>query len=162
MTRCERGQAWVWDDVHFEVLHPTPDDYGKPLKPNALSCVLRVRSANGAVALLVADIEAAQEQQLLHTEESLAADWLLVPHHGSLTSSTPAFVQAVQPSVAVVQAGYRNRFGHPRPEVVARYDAQGVLMVQSARCGASIWRSDEPKLVQCERDQGKRYWHHVF
>ena len=47
-------------------------------------------------------------------------------------------------------------------EVVARYDAQGVLLVQSARCGASLWRSDEPKLVQCERDQGKRYWHHVF
>lgn len=162
MTRCERGQAWVWDDVHFEVLHPTAEDYGKPLKPNALSCVLRVRSASGAVALLVADIEAAQEQQLLRTETSLTADWLLVPHHGSLTSSTPAFVQAVQPSVAVVQAGYRNRFGHPRPEVVARYDAQGVLMVQSARCGASVWRSDEPKLVQCERDQGKRYWHQVF
>ena len=162
MTRCERGQAWVWDDVHFDVLHPTPEDYGKPLKPNALSCVLRVRSASGVVALLVADIEAAQEQQLLRTETSLTADWLLVPHHGSLTSSTPAFVQAVQPSVAVVQAGYRNRFGHPRPEVVARYDAQGVLMVQSARCGASVWRSDEPKLVQCERDQGKRYWHHVF
>ena len=162
MTRCERGQRWVWDGVQLEVLHPKADDFTKPLKPNALSCVLRVTSANGTVALLVADIEAAQEQQLLQSEASLAADWLLVPHHGSLTSSTPAFVQAVRPSVAVVQAGYRNRFAHPRPEVVARYDELGVLLVQSARCGASIWRSEQPKLVQCERDQGKRYWHHVF
>jgi competence protein ComEC len=64
--------------------------------------------------------------------------------------------------VAVVQAGYRNRFGHPRPDVLARYDDLGVQVVQTPLCGASVWRSEQPNLVQCERNQRKRYWQHVF
>ena len=179
MQRCERGQSWVWDGVQFDVLHPSAADYARPLKPNALSCVLRVSAPRQATqrqaqeaareahpprasALLVGDIEAAQEQALLNSGQTLQADWLLVPHHGSATSSTQAFLQAVQPSVAVVQAGYRNRFGHPRPEVLQRYSDLGVLVVQTPRCGASQWRSDQPKLVQCERNQRQRYWRHVF
>ena len=105
-------------------------------------------------------IEAAQEQRLVRSGELLQADWLLVPHHGSATSSTQAFLQAVQPRVAVVQAGYRNRFGHPRSDVLARYAEQGVLVVQTCRCGASQWQSDQPKLVQCAREDQRRYWHH--
>ncbi len=160
MQRCERGQSWVWDGVRFEVLHPSAADYERKLKPNALSCVLRVTTS--VSALLVGDIEAAQEQELLQSGQALQADWLLVPHHGSATSSTTHFLEAVQPRIAVVQAGYRNRFGHPRPEVMQRYDALGVLVVQTPRCGASTWRSDAPNLVQCERNQRQRYWHHVF
>jgi competence protein ComEC len=160
MQRCERGQSWVWDGVQFEVLHPSATDYARKLKPNALSCVLRVRTS--VSALLVGDIEAAQEQDLLQSDQDLQADWLLVPHHGSATSSTAHFLEAVQPLIAVVQAGYRNRFGHPRPEVMQRYDALSVLVVQTPRCGASTWRSDAPNLVQCERNQRQRYWHHVF
>ncbi len=160
MQRCERGQSWVWDGVRFEVLHPSAADYARKLKPNALSCVLRVTTS--VSALLVGDIEAAQEQDLLQSGQALQADWLLVPHHGSATSSTAHFLEAVQPRIAVVQAGYRNRFGHPRPEVMQRYDALGVLVVQTPRCGASTWRSDAPNLVQCERNQRQRYWHHVF
>ncbi len=165
MQRCERGQAWQWDGVQFEILHPTAADYERKLKPNALSCVLRVTDGRGVSALLVGDIEAAQELALVRdpdTSHALAAQWLLVPHHGSATSSTMAFLEAVQPKVAVVQAGYRNRFGHPRPEVMARYDALGVQVVQSPRCGASQWRSEQPNLVQCERNQRQRYWQHVF
>ena len=165
MQRCERGQAWQWDGVQFEVLHPHAPDYERKLKPNALSCVLRVTNSQGVSALLVGDIEAAQELALVRDErgkQGLRAQWLLVPHHGSATSSTVAFLEAVQPQVAVVQAGYRNRFGHPRPEVMARYDALGVQVVQSPRCGASLWRSDKPNLVQCERNQRQRYWQHVF
>ncbi|WP_310627190.1 DNA internalization-related competence protein ComEC/Rec2 [Limnohabitans sp.] len=178
MQRCERGQSWVWDGVRLEVLHPSAADYERKLKPNALSCVLRVSGLRQATqdpaqeaasgdslwvsALLVGDIEAAQESALLHSGQALQADWLLVPHHGSATSSTQAFLQAVQPSVAVVQAGYRNRFGHPRPEVLQRYSDLGVQVVQTPRCGASQWRSDQPNLVQCERNQRQRYWHHVF
>ena len=161
MQRCERGQSWVWDGVQFEVLHPSSADYERKLKPNALSCVLRV-SAHNTSALLAGDIEAAQEQDLLQSGQALQADWLLVPHHGSATSSTQAFLDAVQPSVAIVQAGYRNRFGHPRPDVLRRYTDLGVDVVQTPRCGASIWRSEQPKLVQCERNQRQRYWQHVF
>jgi len=161
MQRCERGQSWVWDGVRFEVLHPSASDYERKLKPNALSCVLRV-SAPREHALLAGDIEAAQEQDLLQSGQALQADWLLVPHHGSATSSTQAFLEAVQPHVAVVQAGYRNRFGHPRPDVLRRYSDLGVLVVQTPRCGALIWQSEQPKLVQCERNQRQGYWQHVF
>jgi len=161
MQRCERGQSWTWDGVRFEVLHPSAADYERKLKPNALSCVLRVTAADTS-ALLAGDIEAAQEQGLLQSGQVLQADWLLVPHHGSATSSTQAFLEAVQPSVAIVQAGYRNRFGHPRPDVLQRYSDLGVLVVQAPRCGASTWRSEQPKLVQCERNQRQRYWQHVL
>lgn len=161
MQRCERGQAWMWDGVQFEVLHPSAQDYERKLKPNALSCVLRVSATSPvASALLVGDIEAPQEQGLVQSGQSLQANWLLVPHHGSATSSTTAFLEAVQPQVAVVQAGYRNRFGHPRADVLARYAPLGVQVVQSPRCGASWWRSDQPKLVHCERDKQHRYWFH--
>jgi competence protein ComEC len=161
MQRCQRGQSWVWDGVKFEVLHPSAADYERKLKPNALSCVLRVSAAN-ASAMLVGDIEAAQEQSLVQSGQPLRADWLLVPHHGSATSSTQAFLEAVQPSVAIVQAGYRNRFGHPRSDVLRRYSDLGVQVVQTPRCGASTWRSDQPKLVKCERNQRARYWQHNF
>ncbi len=167
MQRCERGQSWVWDGVRFEVLHPSVVDYERKLKPNALSCVLRVsapreRAVMQVAALLAGDIEAAQEQDLLQSSQALQADWLLVPHHGSATSSTQAFLEAVQPRVAVVQAGYRNRFGHPRPDVLRRYRDLDVLVVQTPRCGALIWRSEQPNLVQCERNQRQAYWQHVF
>jgi competence protein ComEC len=82
---------------------------------------------------------------------------LLVPHHGSRTSSTDRFVHAVAPRVALVQAGYRNRFGHPVPEVVQRYSARGVAVVQTASCGAWRWNGNEES---CERRTAARYWHH--
>ena len=160
MQTCTAGQQWQWDGVHFSVLHPQAADYAKKLKPNALSCVIRIESTSGISALLVADIEAAQENQLLQSGVHLKSDWLLVPHHGSATSSTIAFLKAVSPSIAWVQAGYRNRFGHPRPEVLARYDSQGIRVFQNVWCGASLWRSDKPEQMRCERDEQRRYWHH--
>lgn len=155
-TRCHAGQSWVWDGVLFEVLHPALGATGR--KPNALSCVLRISHGDRA-ALLAGDIEAAQEQALV--QAGLApADVLLVPHHGSKTSSTPAFLQALRPRLALVQAGYRSRFGHPAPEVVERYRALGIRLVPSSHCGAATWHSAAPDLVQCERANRKRYWHH--
>ncbi len=151
----------MWDGVRFEVLHPSAADYERKLKPNALGCVFRVTAVDTS-ALLAGDIEAAQEQDLLQSGQALQADWLLVPYHGSATSSTQAFLEAVQPSVAIVQVGYRNRFGHPRPDVLRRYSDLGVLVVQAPRCGASKWRSEVPNLVQCERNQRQRYWQQVF
>lgn len=162
--RCEAGQRWVWDGVDFEVLHPQAADYAQqpPPKPNALSCVLRI-SDGTHTALLVGDIEAAQEARLAATwqgTDRLRADVLLVPHHGSKTSSTPEFLQAVQPQWALVQAGYRNRFGHPAAPVAERYAQAGTHLVTSPRCGAMLWRSEQPQNVACQREDGRRYWHH--
>jgi competence protein ComEC len=157
--RCAAGQSWAWDGVTFEVLHPQPADYALQLKPNALSCVLRVQSRAGASLLLTGDIEAAQEADLVaRLGRSLRSQVLLVPHHGSRTSSTDAFVEAVAPGTAVVQAAYRNRFGHPVPQVEARYRALGVEWLRSDRCGAWSWSSDGAG--RCEREAAARYWHH--
>ncbi|KQO25916.1 competence protein ComEC [Acidovorax sp. Leaf76] len=163
---CLQGQRWTWDGVAFEVLHPQDGDAAQARRPNALSCVLRVTAAGqGArpdppVALLVGDIEAPQEQALLARGAPVRADVLLVPHHGSKTSSTAAFLEAVQPRTALVQAGYRNRFGHPAPDVFERYRARGIRMVESARCGAATWSSARPDEVGCERDGARHYWQH--
>jgi len=162
MQDCMAGQHWEWDGVKFSILHPQANDYAIQRKPNAMSCVLRIESAHATRALLVADIEMAQEMRLLQSNLPLQADWLLVPHHGSSTSSSDAFLDAVNPRLAIVQAGYRNRFGHPRSEVMARYEARKIQHIDSARCGASTWSSDAPDAIACEREQRRRYWHHVF
>jgi competence protein ComEC len=158
-SRCEAGQAWDWDGVHFAFVHPTAAEHAAATKPNAVSCVLRVSSATRS-ALLAGDVEAAQEAALLARGEMLAADVLLVPHHGSRTSSTEAFIAAVVPRVAVVQAAYRSRFGHPAPDVVARYEARAIEVVRSDRCGAWTWTADEAAPPVCERLRSRRYWHH--
>ena len=158
MQRCEAGQAWQWDGVQFDVLHPLPADYEQPLSPNARSCVLRI-STGQQVALLTADIEAFQEQALLHRAGAqLRADVLLVPHHGSKTSSTESFIESVQPRWALFQMGYRNRYGHPAPQVLQRYVQRGIGVRLSPSCGAMTWRSDDPEMVLCERAQNRRYW----
>ena len=164
-TRCLAGQHWQWDGVDFEVLHPWASDYDAAaagrLKPNGLSCVLRISSSRGS-ALLVGDIEQPQEAALLAgaDRDKLKVDFLLVPHHGSKTSSSAAFLDAVQPRVAVVQAGYRNRFGHPVPAVVARYQVLGVQLVDAAHCGAALWSSWQPAQLGCQRAVSPHYWQH--
>jgi competence protein ComEC len=159
--RCEAGQRWSWDGVDFEVLHPIPSDYTAfTARPNALSCVLRV--GNGRVsAILAGDVERLQELALVERTPVLAADLLLVPHHGSKTSSSPRLLDRVQPRVALVQAGYRNRFGHPAADVVARYQERAITLVESSRCGAATWTSSAPAEVRCERQEARRYWHHI-
>ena len=163
-TRCEAGQQWQWDGVHFTVLHPSTDDYERPsAKPNAMSCVLRVTDARGRSVLLTGDLEAEQELRLVaaNAVRPLASQVLLVPHHGSKTSSTPEFIAAVAPQVALVQAGYRNRFGHPAASVMSRYADRGITLPRSDACGAWQWSSAESSAAaHCERDDAARYWHH--
>jgi competence protein ComEC len=160
-TPCAAGQAWEWDGVRFEVLHPLPGAAGTAARPNTLSCVLRVAAPGQPSTLLTGDIEREQELQLAgRWGDALRAEVLLVPHHGSRTSSMPLFLAAVQPRWAVVQAGYRNRFGHPAPEVVERYRAHGIELTSSADCGAWQWRSEAPATTVCQRDAARRYWHH--
>lgn len=157
--RCAAGRRWAWDGVDFEVLHPPAGDYETPQKSNAMSCVLRI--SNGKqTALLAGDIELAQEQRLVAAGVNLKADLLLVPHHGSKTSSSPAFLDAVLPKLALAQAGYRNRFGHPAPPVLARYRERGIAVFASPACGAATWTSTRPADIACQRQTGLRYWHH--
>ncbi|MDM0016427.1 DNA internalization-related competence protein ComEC/Rec2 [Variovorax saccharolyticus] len=160
--RCEAGQRWTWDGVDFEVLHPQAGDYTAfvPPKPNSISCVLRIGNGRTA-ALLAGDIERLQEMALVARRSELRADVLLVPHHGSRTSSSALLLDAVRPRIALVQAGWRNRFGHPAEEVVGRYRERGIALVESSRCGAATWSSSDPGSVKCQRHEGRRYWNHV-
>ncbi len=91
----------------------------------------------------------------------LRADVLIAPHHGSKTSSSAPFLDAVQPRVAVFQAGYRNRFGHPAPEVMARYRERGVAAHVTPACGAWLWLGDASDTGLCQREAVRRYWHHA-
>ena len=160
---CTAGTRWQWDGVAFEILHPPAERLAAATprtRANSLSCVLRVAGRQGSV-LLAGDIEAAEEQALLRTAPAaLASSVLLVPHHGSGTSSTPGFIAAVSPEVAVVQAGHRSRYGHPAPAVLARYAAAGVPVLTSAACGAWRWNGDAADAGVCVRQARRRYWHH--
>lgn len=157
--RCVAGQHWEWDGVAFDVLHPRAQDYAGRPKPNVMSCTLRI--SNGTqTALLAGDIEQAQEARLVADGAPLKADLLLVPHHGSKTSSSAAFLDAVQPQMALVQSGYRNRFGHPVAPVLVRYAERGIRVLDSPHCGAATWQSAHAQDVLCERSLALRYWHH--
>lgn len=159
---CAAGQRWQWDGVEFAMLWP---DAG-PLqgKPNAHCCVLRVSTLPVAVrptamastpvaasmpagnvkqtplrmtALLTADIEAPVERILLARDrDALRAQVLVVPHHGSKTSSTEPFLDSIDPLVALFQVGYRNRFHHPNAGVFERYKARHIELARSDADGA--------------------------
>ena len=155
---CLAGASWQWDGVRFEVLHPGAAALDDPRRsPNSLSCVLAITDANGRRALLTGDLEAAQEAELVaRWGRALRSEVLLVPHHGSRTSSSEAFLDAVAPSVAVVQAAYRSRFGHPAPQVVQRYAERGINLVRTDHCGAWLWHDGAHA---CTRAVNRRYWH---
>jgi len=129
---CVEGLRWTWDGVAFETLHP--QTAGEP--GNNGSCVLRIEY-QGRVTLLAGDIERAAEERLLRDHgPRLRAALLVAPHHGSRTSSTPAFVEAVAPAIVVYGAGWRSHYGHPRPEVVARYAELGAQQYVTGQVGA--------------------------
>jgi competence protein ComEC len=104
-------------------------------RPDVASLVLRISIGNQAV-LLTGDIEGEAEAALLRRPEAIRAQVLKVPHHGSRTSSAAAFIAAVRPEVALVSAGYRNRFHHPHPEVVERYQRSGARLLRTDLDGA--------------------------
>ena len=156
--RCFNGQAWEWEGVRFTMLHPEATAYEQKVrKANNMSCVLRIEKSTGSV-LLTSDIEAVDEQALLRRSPLLLrSDVLLAPHHGSRTSSTPDFIAAVGAREVIFPVGYRNRFNHPRPDVVERY------------VGSRLWRTDldgEIRITLADttglaayRQSYRRYWH---
>ena len=159
-ARCRAGQAWTWDGVAFEMLAPDAGSYADPgLRANARSCVLRI-SANGRAILLAGDIEAAQEAALVRVDaERLRADVLLAPHHGSGTSSSVAFLQAVAPQLGIFQVGHRNRYRHPQKAVYARYGAMGIDRLRTDERGAVTLSFGSDIGVATYRDTHSRYWH---
>jgi competence protein ComEC len=157
---CAAGQHWEWDGVRFEMLHPAASSYAEHgMKANARSCALRITNGHKAI-LLAGDIEAAQETRLvLDGAERLRADVLLAPHHGSGTSSTHAFLQAVSPSVGVFQVGWRNRYHHPKAEVYARYGEFGIRRIRTDEAGAVTLDFGTAVEAASWRAERARYWH---
>ncbi len=174
---CTAGLRWRWDGVDFEVLHPTPADLERresgAIPSNAVSCVLRIASATAGadgrdVVLLAGDIERRQELAIVERSAAspglarLRAELMLAPHHGSRTSSSEAWLDAVQPRWTLVQSGHLNRYGHPAAEVLARYRAHGIGVIRTDLCGAWHWRSAPDATLApegCERWRRYRYWH---
>ena len=155
---CTKDTEWNWDGVTFRFLHP-PKDF--PYFDNDSGCVLRI-AGPGWSALLPADIEAVIEQRLVREQSgSLRADLLVVPHHGSKTSSTPEFIEAVHPGLALISIGQGNRFGHPNPEIVERYLAQHVALEDTASDGLVRVRLDATgtHAVERTRERLRRFWH---
>jgi len=154
---CERGIYWQWEGVDFEFLHPgvknKEDD-------NNASCVLKISSDAGSI-LLSGDIEQQTETFLrLNTSEKIRnIDVLLLPHHGSRTSSSTEFIDTVKPQLAIVSAGYLNRFKHPHPKIVARYIARDVPIMNTASSGSITLTFGENGITaQAWREVYRRYW----
>ena len=160
---CKAGQSWHWNEVNFAVIHPAKHYK----KSNNRSCVLKVW--NDAYSLLLSgDIESKVEADLLRYQaEQLQADVLLVPHHGSNTSSSRAWIDRLKPQLAVVSAGYRNRFGHPTRKVMARYYDSGVPLINTAESGMlqiklPVKPGEGLNGSQQQRKLAKHYWNHRF
>ena len=161
---CLRGQHWRWDGVEFEILNPAPSAYTESKrKDNNYSCVLRVQTGKQSL-LMTGDGEKLVEQELLaQTSNKLPASVLVAGHHGSLTSSLPDFISRVHPAAVIYTVGYRNRFGHPKPQVTARYRAIGAAQFRSDRDG--LIRLDfggGPIQASQYRPQQRHYWQYRF
>ena len=155
---CRRGQAWRWDGVVFRVLHPAA---GAKYSGNDASCVILVEAGNARL-LLSGDIESGVERALVGSGGLGRVEAVLVPHHGSRTSSTNGFVGALSADVALVSAGYRNRWGMPHPAVVRRWQDSGATVLETARDGAIGMRvCDRAGIVRLSRHraQSRRLWH---
>jgi competence protein ComEC len=178
---CRAGQSWRLDGVQFEFLHP-PDETARDTSraaarsgagsggtgkdgvaaaprrrpSNASSCVLAVRGRHHA-AVLPGDIGALQEADLATRMQ--AVDVALAAHHGSATSSSPAWIAATRARHVIVQAGHRNRFAHPAPVVTRRWQRAGARVWRTDHDGAIEVRSTATGLsVRALREARRRYW----
>lgn len=147
---CGAGQNWQWDGVEFSVLSPVADHR---FSGNNASCVVLIETVSRRV-LLTGDIEAIVEHRL----DVPPVDVLVVPHHGSATSSTPALASATEPKFAIVSAGFDNHFGHPHPRVVERYRDSGSHIVSTGQAGAVRWRSTDAERLTVQRCAESPYW----
>lgn len=152
---CQPGDRWRWNDVEFEIIYSAPP----PAPANERSCVLRASTGENSV-LLTGDVGIRGEYQMLGKD--LSADVLLAPHHGSQTSSSYAFIRAVNPRWVIFSAGHNNRFNHPHPNVVERYSELAVEPVYTSRAGAVRFTLDGRDRGRWDwgwRDSSRRFWH---
>lgn len=148
---CRNGEQWQWDGVHFSTWR-----WEHATESNEASCVLRVE-ANGERLLLTGDIEAGAERAVLDSGFDVRAHWLQAPHHGSRSSSSTAFLKAVAPEGVLISRGRNNAFGHPHPQVMARYAALAVQPYDSAELGAIRLQLGVFGEAQGERAR-RRFW----
>jgi len=134
-SECIAGQSWRHDQTTFSVISP---DVNTPQGSNNRSCVI-VLEHYGTKILLSGDIEKSVERYLVkNSPQLLNADILLVPHQGSKTSSTGAFLDTVSPKLAMLAAGYRNHYGHPHLSVVRRYQERHVELLSTIESGSVL------------------------
>jgi competence protein ComEC len=158
IDHCRRGERWRWDGVSFEWLHPGPE---LPPGDNDRSCVLRVQ-IGPHVLLLTGDVERLAEAEMQEHGGPGRVDVLTVPHHGSRTSSTQSFVDATQPRWALVPSGHRNRWGFPKPDVVARWEAAGASVIVGSASGAiefDVHPARPLAAPRLHRPAQRRLWH---
>jgi competence protein ComEC len=155
---CRQGQTWAADGIEYHFLHPEP---GNSLGGNDSSCVLSI-SAGSHQLVLTGDIEAAGERSVLAHLPFASVSVVLIPHHGSLTSSSPAFVNRLKPGLAVASTGYANRWGFPKARVTKRWEGAGAVVLDTASSGAVSFRlceRDGLSRLRQERLQQRRFWH---
>jgi competence protein ComEC len=187
--KCFAGQHWRWDNVSFEVLHPSLESYeNENISDNNRSCVLKVTSQFGSI-LLTGDIEKEAENEILKyaprlkhskaglqpnihaggadmskTNNLLKSDVLIAPHHGSKTSSTVEFVQGVGAKNIIFTVGYLNRFKHPKPLIEKRFEGNGAFTYRSDYHGALLldFTRNNPIKIEAWRQTQSRYWHEKY
>jgi competence protein ComEC len=155
---CLAGDSWRFDGISFSFVHPPVREQ---YEGNNASCVLMI-SAGDHDMLITGDIERPVEEELVRAGTLPVVDAVIVPHHGSRTSSTPSFVRALSPATAIVSTGYGNRWGFPKKEVVDRWQAVGAVVLTTATSGAiGIRLCEDGGVVSLSRhrDLRRRIWH---
>jgi competence protein ComEC len=156
---CRANQSWELDGVNFEFLHPNNSE--NLISKNDNSCVLKISTAKHSM-LLTGDISKTAEKVLVENNyNKLKADVLLIPHHGSKYSSSLSFIKAVAPKYAVVSAGYINRYGHPKPKILARYSANNIKVLNTIEHGTVDFAfNSETILYNCYRITNRNFWNY--
>jgi competence protein ComEC len=155
---CRAGQNWRYDGVDFQVLHPPAVAHGQG---NNRSCVLLLQLGEHRV-LLSGDIEASAERELVAKRVLPGVDAVIVPHHGSRTSSTLPFVRALRPSLAIVSSAYGNHWGFPKADIVQRWQASGAVVLNTATSGAvelKLCAASGLESIREYRLGNRRIWH---
>ncbi len=169
---CQAGGRWEWDGVEFIVWHPSPtasfEDWFHRGRPNEISCVIEVRNQHFSF-WLTGDIEKIGESEIVsrldqfpNEKEALKSrvKVLMAPHHGSKTSSSPIFLNSIEPDWAFSQSGYKNRYNHPHPTISLRYQDFGLNLLDTSLTGAQVWNFEQKKLnLEQFRNSVRRFWH---
>lgn len=153
---CHEIEPWQWDGISFRFLKPLL----KPLNDNDASCILLLEHSGGRI-LLTGDVTRRIEQSLLRQYgDVLRADVITTPHHGSRTSSSPAFVRQVGAKNSIVSAGWKSRYGLPKDDVIQRWEESGAQIDNTAETGALLmeWHQDGRKSLHRYRDDARRFW----